>query len=76
MNSIDRRPKLALSKAQLYFCIYGLVALCTVNSYALQVAFGYPGIIAMLANITWTLFTISVCIDMWVPKKKGQNDEQ
>jgi len=76
MNNIERRPKLALSKAQLYFCIYGLVALCTVNSYALQVAFGNPGIILMMANITWTLFTISVFTDMWVPKKKGQNDEQ
>ena len=27
MAILDRRPKLALSKAQLYFCIYGLVAL-------------------------------------------------
>ena len=27
MAILDRRPKLALSKARLYFCIYGLVAL-------------------------------------------------
>ena len=36
MAILDPRPKLALSKARLYFCIYGLVALCTVNSYALS----------------------------------------